>query len=319
MHNSSFITGIHHVTAIAGGAQKNLEFYAGILGLRLVKKTVNFDANSVYHLYYGNETGAPGTIMTFFPYEGLREGRHGKGMLNTTTFSVPLSSLNFWLDRLKKFGIAHKQPQERFDGEAVVYFEDADGLGLELIFNDKDNRKGYTNENINEENAIKGFYNVEIWEEGYERTAALLTQQLNHTLIAEKSNRFRFAANDTPGNYVDLVCSPDSLKGLAGSGTVHHIAFSTPDNATQLKVRNSIIEHNINTTPVLDRKYFKSVYFREPGGVLFEVATALPGFSVDEPTAHLGEKLMLPDWFEKEREQLEANLIPININLKNYR
>ncbi|HEY0297828.1 MAG TPA: ring-cleaving dioxygenase [Arachidicoccus sp.] len=319
MRTNPSITGIHHVTGITGGAQKNLEFYAGILGLRLVKKTVNFDASSVYHLYYGDESGSPGSILTFFPYEGLTEGRHGKGMLNTTTFSASMSSLDFWLQRLKKFSIPFKQPQERFDGEAVVYFEDTDGLGLELIFNDKDNRKGHTNDNIIEDNAIKGFYNVEIWEEGYERTAALLTNQLYHTLIAEKGNRFRFAATDVPGNYVDLVCSPDSLKGLAGSGTVHHIAFSTPDAEAQAQVKKNIIERGLNTTPVLDRKYFKSVYFREPGGVLFEVATALPGFSVDEPAAHLGENLMLPEWLEKERSRLEANLPALHIDLKQYK
>lgn len=319
MSNTQPISGIHHVTAIAAGTQKNIEFYAGILGLRLVKKTVNFDAPSVYHLYYGNQAGAPGTILTFFPYEGLTNGRHGKGMLNTTTFSVPMSSLDYWLQRLKKFDISHKQPQDRFHNEAVVYFEDADGLGLELVFNEKDNRKGYASENINEAVAIKGFYNVEIWEEGFERTAALLEGQLNHQLIAEKGNRFRYAAADSPGNYVDLVCMPDALKGLAGSGTVHHIAFTTPDENSISQVRNTVSARGLNTTPILDRKYFKSIYFREPGGVLFEVATALPGFSVDEQPEHLGEALMLPDWLENERMSLEAQLQPISINLSNYK
>lgn len=319
IENMHPITGIHHVTAIASGAQKNLEFYAGILGLRLVKKTINFDASSVYHLYYGNEAGSPGTIMTFFPYEGLVQGRHGKGMLNTTTFSVPMASLDFWLRRLKKFGIPFKPPQQRFDGEIAIYFEDADGLGLELIFNDKDDRKGYSSGHIDEAHAIRGFYNVEIWEEGYERTAALLTMQLDHKLIAEKGNRFRFAAADSPGNYVDLMCMPDSLKGLGGSGTVHHIAFSTLNSGTQSAVRKKITERGLNVTPVLDRKYFTSIYFREPGGVLFEVATALPGFSVDEPAEALGEKLMLPEWLENERPQLEAQLVPLKTDLSKYK
>jgi glyoxalase family protein len=313
------ITGIHHVTAIAGDAQKNLEFYAGILGIRMVKKTVNFDGPEVYHFYYGDETGTPGSILTFFPYQGLVKGRHGKGMLNTTTFSVPLTSLDYWLNRLKKYGIAYKEPQERFEGEVVVYFEDTDGLGLELVFNDKDTRPAYSGGPVPAEHTIRGFYNVEVWEEGYERTAGLLTEQLEHTLIAEKSNRFRFAANDSPGNYVDIICTPDSLRGLGGSGTVHHIAFSTPGKTEQLEVRDRIVKRMLNPTPVLDRNYFTSIYFREPGGVLFEVATAVPGFTVDESVEHLGEALKLPAQFEKERARLEQLLPAVSINLDSYK
>lgn len=313
------ITGIHHVTAIAGDAQKNLEFYAGILGVKMVKKTVNFDAAEVYHFYYGDQTGQPGSILTFFPYQALVRGRHGKGMLNTTTFSVPISSLDYWLGRLKKYSIAYKEPEERFANEVVVYFEDTDGLGLELVFNDKDTRTGYSNGIVPAQHAIRGFYNVEIWEEGYERTSGLLTEQLDHTLIAEKGNRFRFAANDSPGNYVDILCSPDSLKGLGGSGTVHHIAFSTPDRAAQEEVRLRIVQRMLNPTPVLDRNYFTSIYFREPGGVLFEVATAGPGFAIDESPDHLGEALKLPSQFEKRRAHLEETLTPVSINLANYK
>jgi glyoxalase family protein len=313
------ITGIHHVTAIAAGAQKNIDFYSGILGLRMVKKTVNFDAPGVYHFYYGDETGNPGSILTFFPYEGLAHGRHGKGMLNTTTFSLPMASMNYWLERLKRFNITYKQPQERFEGEAVVYFEDADGLGLELVFNDKDTRTGFTYGHIPPEHAIRGVYNVEIWEEGYERTAGLLTEQLDHKLIAEKGNRFRFAANDAPGNYVDIICSPDSLKGLAGSGTVHHIAFSTPNAATQQDVRLKVVKRMLNPTPVLDRNYFTSIYFREPGGVLFEVATAGPGFTVDERKEHLGEALKLPPQYEADRADIEKKVVPVTLAPANYK
>ncbi len=312
------ITGIHHVTAIASNAQKNIDFYVGIMGLRLVKKTVNFDGPDVYHFYYGDEQGNPGSILTFFPYQGLVNGRHGKGMLNTTAFSVASSSMNFWLERLKHFGIQHKKPQERFERETVVYFEDEDGLGLELVFNNADTRKGYTKGHIPAEHAIKGFYNVEIWEEGYERTAALLTEQLDHMLIAEKGNRFRFAANDHPGNYIDILCSPDSMKGLAGSGTVHHMAFATPNRETQEAVRLKIIKRMLNPTPILDRNYFTSIYFREPGGVLFEVATSGPGFNIDEHADHLGEALQLPPQFEEERIQIEQALPPILLNMHNY-
>ena len=313
------ITGIHHVTAIASGAQQNIEFYTGILGLRLVKKTVNFDGPDVYHFYYGDEAGSPGTIMTFFPYTGLVQGRQGKGMLNTTTFSVPLTSLNFWLARLKRFGIAYKNPQERFDGEVAVYFEDTDGLGLELVFNDNDARSGYANGPVPAEHAIKGFYNVEIWEEGYERTAALLTEQLDHQLIAEKGNRFRFAATNTPGNYIDILCAPDSMKGLAGSGTVHHIAFATPHKAAQEAVRLKIVKRMLNPTPVLDRNYFTSIYFREPGGVLFEVATAGPGFGIDEAPQSLGTALKLPQQFESDRMHIENTLPPITLNPEKFK
>lgn len=313
------ITGIHHVTAIAGDAQKNLEFYSGILGIRMVKKTVNFDAPEVYHFYYGDQTGQPGSILTFFPYQGLVRGRHGKGMLNTTTFSVPAASLDYWLNRLRQYRIPYKEPEERFHNETVVYFEDTDGLGLELVFNNSDTRPQHSQGPMPPEHAIKGFYNVEIWEEGYERTAGLLTEQLDHVLIAEKGNRFRFAANDSPGNYVDIICSPDSLRGLSGSGTVHHIAFSTPGKVEQDELREKIINRSLNPTPVLDRNYFTSIYFREPGGVLFEVATAGPGFAVDEAVEHLGETLKLPPQFEKKRVRLEQTLPPVSINPDNYK
>jgi glyoxalase family protein len=313
------ITGIHHVTAVASNAQKNIDFYAGILGLRLVKKTVNFDGPDVYHFYYGDENGNPGSIITFFPYQGLVNGRHGKGMLNTISFSVASASLEYWLQRFKRFGINYKKPQERFEGESVVYFEDEDGLGLELVFNDKDTRIGYTQGHIPIEHTIKGFYNIEIWEEGYERTAALLTEQLDHKLIYEKGNRFRFAAMDTPGNYVDILCRPDSIKGLAGSGMVHHIAFATPNKETQSEVRLRIVKRMLNPSPILDRNYFTSIYFREPGGVFFEVATAGPGFAIDEPVEHLGESLKLPPQFEEDRKQIEKTLPPISININKYK
>jgi glyoxalase family protein len=310
----SLITGIHHVTALAGSPQRNIDFYAGILGLRLVKKTINFDAPEVYHFYYGDEGGRPGSILTFFPYGNIMGGRHGKGMLNTTAFSVPSSSMGYWEERLKKFNVNYKHAQERFNSEVVFYFEDHDGLGLELVFNDSDKRDGFTYGHIPSEHSIKGFYNVEIWEEGYERTAAVLTEQLDHVLIAEKGNRFRFAAEDTPGNYVDILCAPDSLRGLGGNGTVHHIAFATANRQTQEEARIKIAQRMLNPTPILDRQYFTSIYFREPGGVLFEVATAEPGFGVDEEKSHLGEALKLPSWYEKHRAEIEKAVTPVAFN-----
>ncbi len=316
---TELISGIHHITALANNPQDNIDFYTGILGLRLVKKTVNFDAPEVYHFYYGNESGEPGTILTFFPYIGITKGRHGKGMLNITTFSVPLSSTGYWENRLNRFNINYKNFQERFENEVVLYFEDPDGLGLELVFNDKDSRNGFTYGHIPHEHSIKGFYNAEIWEEGYERTAGLLTEQMDHKLIAEKGNRFRFAASDKPGSYIDILCSPDSLRGLGGGGTVHHIAFSTPDTETQLKVREKIINNRLNATPVIDRQYFKSVYFREPGNVLFEIATEEPGFVIDEELKNLGEELKLPPEYEVHRNEIKNLLRPVKINLDKYK
>ncbi len=199
--------------SISRRCTKEYRFLCGYFRNEAGKKNSEFRcAGEVYHFYYGDETGTPGSILTFFPYEGIDRGRHGKGMLNTTTFSVNSSALNYWLERLKKYGVNYKDPVERFGTETVVYFEDHDGLGLELVFNDNDKRTGFTYGNIPLENSIKGFYSAEIWLEGYERTAGLLTEQMDHTLIAEKGNRFRFAASDLPGNYIDLLCSPESLE-----------------------------------------------------------------------------------------------------------
>ncbi len=316
---AKLINGIHHITALADNPRKNIEFYTGILGLRLVKKTVNFDAPEIYHLYYGNKTGEPGTILTFFPYEGIQKGRRGKGMLNTIAFSLPASSIGYWESRLKKYNIDYKDANERFGEEVVIYFEDPDGLGLELIFNDTDTRSGFTYGHIPIEHSIKGFYSAEIWEEGYERTAGLLTEQMDHLLLKEKGNRFRFAASDEPGKYIDILCSPDSLRSLGGGGTVHHIAFSTDNDKTQKEIRNKLSGRMLDPTPVIDRQYFKSVYFREPGGVLFEVATVPPGFAVDEKPEKLGEELKLPPQYEQYREKLNSILVPVKINIDGYR
>jgi glyoxalase family protein len=310
------ITGIHHVTAIASNAQKNLDFYNGVLGLRLVKQTVNFDNSSIYHFYFGNDQGSPGTLLTFFPYPTLPNGRHGKGMLNTTSFSVPISSLNYWLKRFKQFDVLYKMAQERFIYESVVYFEDEDGLGLELVFNDRDERPGIAEGPVPQEHAIKGIYHVEIWVDAFERTAGLMTTQLDHQLIIEKGNRFRFAATNAPGNYVDLICSSDVWKGLAGTGTVDHVAFSTPNLQTQEAVRQKV--QKWNPTTVRDRQYFSSIYFREPGGVLFEVATAGPGFATDEPLDTLGASLKLPPQYESDRENIEKALPPVTVHLHHH-
>jgi glyoxalase family protein len=313
------ITGLHHVTALARRPQQNVDFYAGILGLRLVKKTVNFDAPEVYHLYYGDETGRPGTIMTFFPYGNMRRGAHGVGQAATTTFSIPENSLDFWLKRFEHLEVNHKPPQTRFD-EAVVYFEDWDGLGLELIANDKDDRRPFTYSHIPVEHAIRGFYSVELWENTYERTEALLVNQLDHRFVIESGPRRRYSAAEKglPGGIIDIVWDAEKRHGAGGSGTVHHIAFETSTQEDQLRVREKVLSAGVRPTAVLDRQYFRSIYFREPGGVLFEVATTSPGFLYDEEKEHLGEALKLPPWEEYRRDAIEKLLEPIILNPGKY-
>lgn len=315
---SKLIKGLHHITALASDAQKNVNFYAGILGLRFVKKTINFDAPEIYHLYYGNEQGSPGTILTFFPYPGIPQGRKGKGQLTVTSFSIPENSIDYWLKRLNKFKIAHEDPQQRFNDEVYIYLEDHDGLGLELVANKRDERPGFTYGNIPPEFAIRGFYGITLSEEGYEKTAGLLVGQMDHELVAEKGNRFRYSPNGQPGSFVDILCHPDTLRGIAGYGTIHHVAFATDNDDTQLEARSKLLKFGLNVTPVLDREYFHSIYFREPGGVLFEIATLPPGFTVDEPLEHLGESLKLPPWEEKNRARIELELPPIQLDIKRY-
>lgn len=311
------VRGLHHITALASDPQKNVDFYAGILGLRLVKKTINFDAPDVYHLYYGNERGTPGTIMTFFPFPGIPEGRKGKGQLIVTSFSIPENAMDYWTQRLEKFHIAYEGPQQRFD-ELFIYFEDYEGLGLELVANSQDVRPGFTYGNIALEFALKGFYGMTLSEECFEKTAGLLVGQMDHTLIAEKGNRFRYSASGKPGDFVDVLCNPDTLIGLAGYGTIHHVAFATADESTQLEAREKLLKFGLNVTPVLDREYFHSIYFREPGGVLFEIATIPPGFTVDESLEHLGRSLKLPPWEEHNRNMIEKRLPPIHLNIQRY-
>lgn len=316
---SKLVTGLHHVTALASDAQKNLDFYAGVLGLRMVKKTINFDAPEVYHLYYGNEQGSPGTILTFFPYPGIPQGRKGKGQLTVTSFSIPENSIDYWKRRLTKFQVKHQEPRSRFDDELFIYLEDGEGLGIELVANSQDERTGFTYGNIPTDHAIKGFYGITLSEECDERTAGLLTGQMDHVLVAEKGNRFRYSASGKSRDFVDVLCNPDALRGLGGSGTVHHVAFATPNDATQREARAKLLNHGLNVTPVLDREYFHSVYFREPGGVLFEIATVPPGFAIDEPLEHLGEALKLPPWEEAHRTMIEKGLQPVKLNLDRFR
>jgi catechol 2,3-dioxygenase-like lactoylglutathione lyase family enzyme len=310
---SNNILGIHHVTAISGNAQENVDFYTGVLGLRLVKKTVNFDDPATYHLYFGNEDGTPGTIITFFPWSsGELKGRIGTGQLSTTSFSIPEGAMGFWMERFKKHNIDFKGPQSRFD-EEVLSFRDSDGLQLELVASVNDNRSAWKRGPLPAEYAVLGFYHVSLSVEGYERTAGLLTETLEFNKVSETGNRFRYVvAGGGVGKIVDILCQPEDLPGRMGVGTVHHVAWRTPSEATQLEMRSNVAKLGYNVTPVLDRNYFKSIYFREPGHILFEIATDPPGFTVDETKEDLGKALKLPPRLEKNRMEIEKVLTPLS-------
>ena len=309
----TLINGLHHVTTLAGDTQRNVDYYTDIMGLRLVKKTINFDAPDVYHLYYGDETGSPGTILTFFPYGSLPRGRKGAGQLTYTAFSVPTAALRFWMDRLHEQNISYSGPHKRFS-ETYLRFEDYDGAGVELVFNDEDQRSGWDNGRIPTDYAIRGFHTVTLDESNPDRTINLLTETMQHTLVGEEQGRFRFKAGaGGPGNYVDVLHSPNAVRALQGAGSVHHVAFSTDSDETQLLIREQLTEAGFHPTDVLDRQYFHSIYFREPGGVLFEVATNPPGFAVDESVAELGTALKLPPQYESRRAKVEAELPQIII------
>jgi glyoxalase family protein len=311
------ITGIHHITAIAGNPQKNLDFYTGILGLRLVKKTINFDAPDVYHFYFGDELGSPGTVFTTFPFEGARKGTKGTGELTYTAFSIPVASLGFWIERLAKFNIPISTPLTRF-GEKLIRFEDHDGMGIELIANDNDSRKGWTYGNIPLEFSIKGFHGATLNLKAKELTANLLTQFMDYRFIGDENGRFRYGTKGEPGDIVDIVIDPTGRQGVQSAGTVHHIAFRTANVASQLEIQEILIRNGFHVTEVKDRNYFKSIYFREPGGVLFEIATDEPGFAIDEDESHLGELLKLPEWIEPQRLRLESRLAKVELKPEGY-
>jgi catechol 2,3-dioxygenase-like lactoylglutathione lyase family enzyme len=308
------VEGLHHVTAIAGEPQTNINFYTGVLGLRLVKVTVNFDDPTTYHLYYGDGQGHPGTIMTFFPWPGAFEGRIGTGQLTVTSFAVPEKSLPYWREHLRKRGVEFDEAISDF-GEEMLFLRDPDGLQLELISSSRANPdRVWERGPVPSENAVRGFHHVTLSENGYELTASLLTETLGFKEIAKKGNRFRYAVGEGgPGTIVDLVCAPEGRPGRVAVGTVHHVAWRTATNEEQVRWRNALTKLEFNVTPIIDRQYFHSIYFREPGGVLFEIATDPPGFATDETVDHLGTSLKLPPWLEKARPELERLLPRIEL------
>lgn len=298
------ILGIHHVTAITADAQKNIDFYCGVLGLRLVKLTVNFDDPSSYHLYYGDELGHPGTVMTFFAWPGAPRGRSGPPQVTTVAFAVPEGAYEFWSERLKEFHVRARPVENRFS-ERVLGFEDPDGIQLELVAVAKTEGYSPAGGPISAASAIRGFHGVTVSEEGYEITAKLLTDVMGFRADGNEGNRFRYrSSTDELAAVVDLLCVPDARRGGMGAGVVHHIAYRTPDDAQQAAWLTQLTGLDYNVSPVMDRVYFHSIYYREPGGVLFEIATDPPGFTLDQAPDQLGTKLMLPPWLETHRAEL---------------
>jgi glyoxalase family protein len=304
------ILGLHHVTATVDDAQADLDFCLDLLGMRLVKKTVNFDNHDVYHFYYGTERGEPGTIWTTFPYKGkgVREGVKGAGQVVTTSFSVPASSMGFWQARLRDAGIDAREGDRRF-GEETLQFADPSGLWFELVGSDRDTRAPWTANGVGADAAIRGLHSVTMTVRSGGATRRLMTDLLGYRVVDEMANATRFTAGgDAAGHAIDVVVDPLASAAVNGMGTVHHVAMAISTDDEQLRLREELLRWGLRVTEVRDRCYFNSIYFREPGGVLFEVATVSPGFTVDEGLGELGRGLKLPPWEEQHRPSIEANL-----------
>lgn len=302
-------SGFHHVTAIASDPQANVDFYAGLLGLRLVKKTVNFDDPSSYHLYYGDEQGSPGSILTFFPWPGARRGVRGSGQITRTGWRIAESSMGYWIDRLRSAGSVDAEPQERF-GEQVLGFEDPDGLALELVTDPAaDEHPSWDGSSVPERHGLRGFAGVTLLSPRSDATSALLTQGLGFEALALENGRQRFASPaDRAGQWIDVISRPGTPGGRIAAGSVHHLALRAADDAEQVDWQRHLTALGQQVTEVKDRQYFRSIYFREPGGVLFEIATDGPGFATDETPQELGLRLQLPPWLEPRRAQIQALL-----------
>src|SRR5690554_209356 len=303
------ILGLHHITAIAGDAQRNYDFYTKTLGFRLVKKTVNFDDPQTYHFYFGDEVGSPGTILTFFPWANVRQGKNGVGMATEIGFSVPKGSLDFWKSRFEKLNIRHDIISERFR-EKYLSFQDTDGLWLNLIeAKHKDERKGWETDEIKAEVAIKGFHTVTLTLNNIKATAAILTEVFGYKQVERDDNLYRYKTDAVENAaIVDLLEMPEAQIGINAAGTNHHIAFRVKDEEDLMAIREKIVDRGLHITEKINRDYFFSLYFREPGGVLFEIATDNPGFATDETVENLGSSLQLPDQYEPMRDQIVKGL-----------
>lgn len=305
---TSTISGIHHITAMSGPPQRNIDFYSGLLGLRLVKVTVNYDDPGTFHLYYGDGAGNPGTILTFFPWPGALPGSTGSGMVDTVSFAITPDSLAYWSDRLTANGVAYRS-LERL-GEKLLKFTDPDGMALELVASDAtDPQRIWSGGPVPGKAAIRGFHSATLLQRSSAGTARLLEETMGFHETATEGARVRFTTGSgAASQIVDVLEMPDSHRGRVSVGTVHHIAWRTPDDASEKAFHAALTRSGYNVSPVMDRTYFHSIYWREPGGVLFEVATDPPGFTVDEPASELGSRLVLPAWLEPMRDSIESHL-----------
>ena len=303
------VLGLHHITAIAGYAKRNYDFYTRVLGLRFIKKTVNFDDPTTYHFYFGDEIGSPGTILTFFPWEGVARGKQGAGMPTEIGYTVPEGSLEFWEERFKGYYVRVTGSGVRF-GEKYLTFEDPDGLSISLITpKSSDPRKPWRTEELAADVAIKGFHSITLTLNKVKETADVLTGIFDYEFVGQEGDRFRYRTrNVDTANIVDLIEEPAAIRTGNGGGIIHHVAFRVKDEKVLMEFRDKVLAKGLNITPKKDRNYFLSLYFREPGGVLFEIATDTPGFSIDEDVSSLGKKLMLPSQFESQRKEIEAVL-----------
>jgi len=310
------VLGLHHVTATVDDPQQDLDFCLDALGLRLVKKTVNFDNHHVYHFYYGDERGTPGTIWTTFPYSGrgVPIGKKGAGQIAVTSFSVPGASLDFWKTRMRERGFTVEDVEPRFGEESIVA-ADPSGLAIELVANDRDPRTPWTAGGVAPEAAVRGLHSVTMVVRSPAKTLELMTGLLGFMVVNEMDGRIRVAVNgDAPGKTIEIVHAPGADPAMNGLGTVHHVAMAIADGGEQLRMREELLQFGCRVTEVRDRCYFTSIYFREPGGVLFEVATVPPGFTIDEELSSLGRALRLPPWEEPFRREIEAGLARVTHN-----
>jgi glyoxalase family protein len=308
------IKGLHHVTAIASDPQRNVDFYRNILGQRLVKRTVNFDAPDTYHFYFADEIGNPGSVLTFFAWPDMRRGVRGNAETNAVAYNVPVGSLSFWQEHIKRNGITPKAIETRF-GQKILAFNDPDGMGVELVETDHvPEIQFWADGPISQEYALHGFHSVTLWLENIDATAELLSVQMGYQKMGQEETRHRFVADQsTRGHFIDLVERPGEPQAGFGVGSIHHIAFRVPGDQQQMEYQSLIRSAGFGVTDVMDRTYFRSIYFRERGGVLFEIATDTPGFAIDEPVEALGENLRLPAWYERNRTAIEESLAPIEL------
>ncbi len=308
------IKGLHHVTAVARDPQRNVDFYRNVLGQRLVKRTVNFDSPDTYHFYFADETGTPGSVLTFFAWPTMRHGVHGNGETNAVAYNIPKDSLAFWQSHLKQNDVKADPIEKRF-GQDILAFSDPDGMRIELVESDSLPEIRFWEEGpIPQKYALRGFHSVTLWLDEVEPTAELLTDKMGYQAAGQEEMRYRYVGEpNTIGNIVDIVHRPGKMQAGFGTGSIHHIAFQVPDDSSQLEYQSALNEAGFRVTPLMDRSYFHSVYFREYGGVLFEIATNTPGFLIDEPLNTLGELLKLPEWLEPNRAEIEQNIAPLTL------